>query len=335
MIKILINTSLFFLCFIWSLASYGQEAKVKAEIEKDSIWLGDQISLSIVAEQPVGTKLIFPEVPDSISGKIEVLKKSAIDTTKINASSIRLKQTFTITCFDSGPHFVPPFRFKIQASVTNDSLKTNALNLFVKVPQVDLKKGPADIKKPFSAPVIFKEIAPWILGSILVLALIFLIIYAISRSRKNKPLFARQEKPKLPPHVIALQDLDKLKEDQLWQHDKVKDYYTRMTDILRTYIEERFGLPAMEQTTFEIVSAFIQRKNLIDDLSMKDLKEILELADLVKFAKLTPLPDDNHASLNDAYDFVQRTKIEELQKPEGKKEELVENLTNKEGKGQL
>ncbi len=336
-IKILVNISLFLLCFICGLVSYGQEIKLKAEIEKDTIWLGDQIQLSIVAEQPVGTKVIFPQVPDSIANKIEVIKKSLIDTTKLNATSLRLKQTFVITCFDSGPHFIPPFRLKVQSATLNDTLKTNDLNLFVKLPQVDLKKGPADIKKPFAAPVIFKEIAPWILGIILALALIFLVIYAISRRRNHKPLFQRPEKPKLPPHVIALQDLDKLKEAQLWQHDKVKDYYTRLTDIIRNYIEERFGLPAMEQTTYDIISAFVQRKNLIDDVSMKDLREILELADLVKFAKLTPLPDDNHMSINHAYQFVDLTKIEEKPEPQKseEKKEMVEDLSKKEGKRQL
>jgi len=331
--KILLNISLFVLCFTGSLISYGQEVKLRAEIEKDTIWLGDQIHLSILAEQPAGAKLVFPQVPDSISGKIEVLKKSGIDTTKINGNLLRLKQTYVITCFDSGPHIVPPFRIKVQSGTLNDTLKTNPLSLFVKLPQVDLKRGPADIKKPFAAPVIFKEIAPWVLGIILALALIFLVIYAISRSRKHKPLFQRPEKPKLPPHVIALQDLDKLKEDQLWQHDKVKDYYTRLTDIIRNYIEGRFELSAKEKTTFEIVSAFVQRKDLIDDISMKNLREILELADLVKFAKLMPLPDDNHSSLNDAYQFVQRTTIEEKQepqKPAEKKEEMVEDLSNKE-----
>lgn len=335
--NILITFSLFLLFSLSGFFSYGQGIKLKAEIERDTIWLGDQIHLSIVAEKPVGTKLDFPQVPDSISGKIEVISKSAIDSTKIDAASIRLKQTFVITCFDSGPHFVPPFVFKVQSSMQNDSLKTNGLNLFVKTPDVDLKRGPADIKKPFAAPVIFKEIAPWVLGGILVLALIFLIIYAVSRYRKNKPLFVRPEKPKLPPHVIALQELEQLKEAQLWQHDKVKDYYTRLTDIIRNYIEDRFALPAMEQTTYEIITAFTQRKNLVDEVSMKDLKEILELADLVKFAKLTPLPDDNHSSLNHAYHFVEQTKIEEKPEPvkaEEKKAELVNESTRKEGKNQ-
>lgn len=333
-IKKITAISLSLLCLLSGFFSYGQGIKLKAEIERDTIWVGDQIHLSILAEKPAGIKLDFPQVADSIAGKIEVLSKSSIDSTKIDAANIRLKQTFVITCFDSGPHFIPPFRLKVPSSIQTDSLKTNGLNLFVKLPDVDLKRGPADIKKPFAAPVIFKEIAPWVLGIILAAALIFLIIYAVSRYRKNKPLFMRPEKPKLPAHVIALQELDQLKEAQLWQHDKVKDYYTRLTDIIRNYIEDRFALPAMEQTTYEILSAFTQRKNLTDEMSLKDLKEILELADLVKFAKLTPLPDDNHASINHAYQFVERTKIEEQQEPakeEEKKAVPADEFSGKEG----
>jgi hypothetical protein len=321
--------------FTLSMAS-GQEIRVKAAIERDSIWLGDQIKLILVAEQPAGVKIDFPRNQDSIAGKIEVLKRSYIDTTKIDASRLQLKQTYIITCFDSGPHYIPPFYFRFQQGGKIDSLKTNDLTLFVKVPNVDLKKGIADIKKPFEAPVTFKEIAPWLLGAILLGALIFLIVYMISRRRKNLPLFQRPEKPKLPAHIIALQELDRLKGEQLWQHDKVKDYYTRLTDIIRIYIEERFNVPAMEQTTFEILSEFKEKKSLVDDDSYGGLKDILELADLVKFAKLTPLPDDNHLSLNNAYQFVERTKIEETietVRPEVDmtNKELVVDLSEKEG----
>jgi hypothetical protein len=331
---------LFCVClFTISLAS-GQEIKLKAAIERDSIWLGDQIKLILVAEQPAGVKIDFPRNQDTISVKIEVLKRSFIDTTKLDASRLQLRQTYIITCFDSGPHYIPPFYFRVQQSGSNDSLKTNELFLFVKVPNVDLKKGIADIKKPFEAPVTFKEVAPWILGAILIGAIIFLVIYMISRRRKNLPLFQRPEKPSLPAHIIALQELDKLKGEQLWQHDKVKDYYTRLTDIIRVYIEERFDVPAMEQTTFEILSEFKEKKSLIESVAFEGLKDILELADLVKFAKLTPLPNDNQLSLNNAYQFVERTKIEETIGPvkteeEKATEELAVDLSEKEGNNLL
>ena len=305
----------------------GQEIRLKTALEHDSIWLGDQIKLLVVVEQEAGAKVIFPQLPDSIQ-KVEVLKRSKIDTSKVTGTRIQLKQTYLITCFDSGAHYIPSFYFKVKHGEITDSLKSNSLILFVKFPPVDLKKGPVDIKKPFTAPVTFKEIAPWLLAIILLAALVFLVIYAISRRNKNRPLFQRPPKPKLPPHIIALQELDKLKNENLWQQEKVKDYYTRLTDIIRIYIEERFVMAAMEQTTPEILSGFKNLKAQIDAKSILELKEILELADLVKFAKLTPLPDENFNMLSNAYLFVKETTNEVVNEiPEPVKTVQKEDVT--------
>jgi len=295
----------------------GQDIKLKTALEHDSIWLGDQIKLLVVVEQTAGTKIEFPQLRDSIQ-KIEILQKSKIDTSKLDGGRIQLKQSYLITCFDSGAHYIPPFYFKVKKALSIDSLRSNDLTLFVKFPPVNLKRAPADIKKPFSAPVTLKEIAPWLLGIILIAAIVFLVIYALSRINRNKPLFQRPPKPKLPPHVIALQELDKLKTEELWQHEKVKDYYTRLTDIVRVYIEERFSIAAMEQTTFEILKSFKGEDLQIEKKTVKELSDILELADYVKFAKLTPLPDENHKMLSNAYLFVKETTIEtvaEVPKP--------------------
>jgi len=335
-LKYLFSFSVFFLSL---LLVNGQEIKLKTALEHDTIWLGDQIKLLIVVEQNAGTKIEFPQLPDSIL-KVEILSRSKIDTSKLEGTRIQLKQTCLVTCFDSGAHVIPALVFKIRKEGSIDSLKSNNLTLFVKMPPVDLKKGPIDIKKPFSAPITFKEIAPWLFGIILICALVFLIVYAISRRHKNKPLFQRPLKPKLPPHVIALQELDKLKGEELWQHEKVKDYYTRLTDIVRVYIEERFTISAMEKTTFEILSSFKEKESQIVDKSVIELKEILEVADLVKFAKLTPLPDENHHMLSNAYLFVKETAVEavaEVPKPtEVKvKEKVIVEISDKKGEGKL
>ncbi|HEY3389254.1 MAG TPA: hypothetical protein VGK38_06755, partial [Prolixibacteraceae bacterium] len=277
-LKYIFSFSVFFLSL---LLVNGQDIKLKTALEHDSIWLGDQIKLLIVVEQNAGTKVEFPQLPDSIV-KVEILSKSKIDTSKLEGSRIQLKQSYLITCFDSGAHYIPPFYFKVKKAGSIDSLRSNDLTLFVKFPAVDMKKGPVDIKKPFAAPITLKEIAPWLLGIILIGAVVFLIIYAISRRNKNKPLFQRPPKPKLPAHVIALQELDKLKGEELWQHEKVKDYYTRLTDIVRVYIEDRFTIAAMEQTTFEILNSFKAKESLVDGNAVNELKEILEVADLVK-----------------------------------------------------
>jgi len=305
---------LLFLIFLQSLNPVlAQQVKVSASLERDSIWLGDQIKMILVAEYPIGTTLSFPQLKDSLGNGVEVLSRSARDSSKIGDGMLQMRQSYLITAFDSGPHPIAPFLFAIHTKITPDSLRSNSLRLFVKVPPVDLKKGFADIKKPYGAPITFKEIAPWILGIILIASIVFLILYAINRKRKNIPLFALPVKPKLPPHVVALSELNKLKEEQLWQHDKVKDYYTRLTDIIRVYLEERYQVPAMEQTTQEILSEFKGENSQIKGKLFTGLQKTLDTSDLVKFAKYTPLADENHIVLVHAYTLVEETKTEPVE----------------------
>jgi hypothetical protein len=181
---------------------------------------------------------------------------------------------------------------------------------------IDTTRGLTDIKMPYGAPVTLKEVTPYILGVLLLGAIIFLILYSIKRKKKNKPLFSLPVKPKEPPHIIALRELDRIKNEKIWQKDKTKQYYSEVTDVLRNYIEERFEIPAMEQTTDETLSSFRYRRDLINEKSMQNLSQILSLADLVKFAKYKPLPDDDNLTLVNSFFFVNETKKEEVKKPE-------------------
>ena len=121
-----------------------------------------------------------------------------------------------------------------------------------------------------------------------------------------RPILQLRSKPKLPPHVIAMEALENLRLKKLWQAGKVKEYYTEMTDIIRYYIEGRFSIYAMEMTTDEIMQSLKAHE---DGSAARDLlRDTLVLADLVKFAKAQPLPLDNEQSLNQCIDFVKATK---------------------------
>ena len=307
-----------FVCLIFFTiisSALAQQVKVSTSLERDSIWLGDQIKMILVAEYPVGTSISFPQLPDSLGHGVEVVSRSARDSSKMADGILQMRQSYLITAFDSGPHPIDPFKFFVRTKITPDTLRTNPLILFVKVPPVDLKKGFADIKKPYGAPVTFKEVAPWILGIILLATIVFFIIYAINRRKKNIPIFRLPAKPKLPPYIVALSELDKLKEEQLWQHDKVKDYYTRLTDIIRVYLEERFEVPAMEQTTQEILTSLKEENTEVKGKLLTGLQRTLETSDLVKFAKYTPLADENHHVLVQAYTLVEETKPVPVETP--------------------
>lgn len=318
------NRVLAFLLLVCSVQlSFGQEIEVKAQLGRDTILIGDQIQLLLMADQPKNMVIDFPEVADTL-GAIEVLERSAIDTINVKDDQLTLRQEFVITCFDSGPQPLPDLFFKLKYDELTDSVSAGALQVVVLSPKVDLEKGPADIKKPFAAPITLKEVAPWISGIILIGALIFLIVYAIRRRQQNLPLFQRPPKPREPAHVIALRALDKVKDEKLWQNEHVKEYYSQVTDVIRRYIEDRFEISAMERTSDQLLDSFKERKKLIDGKTFAGLESILQLSDFVKFAKMKPSEDDNQMTLANAYFFIQSTKIEE-------EKELVEVEDDREG----
>ena len=295
--------------------SSGQRIKATASLDSTHILIGDQVNLTLELEKPENLKMEFPVLADNISEYIEILRQSPIDTILEN-NTMKLVQKFLITSFDSGEHRIPPFWFRLYFDDRLDSIASNELFIRVYTMQIDTTRGPTDIKMPYDAPVTLKEVLPWIFGVILLGGIIFFIFYYISRRKRNLPVFSLPSKPKEPPHIIALRELDRIRDEKIWQKDKIKEFYSQVTDVLRNYIEERFAIPAMEYTSDETLSAFMSRGSILSEKSFSNLTQILHLADLVKFAKYLPLPDDHNLTLVNAYFFINDTKIEEVKKPE-------------------
>ncbi|MDO8929768.1 MAG: hypothetical protein Q7W54_12380, partial [Bacteroidota bacterium] len=273
----------------------AQQVTVKASIDSTNILIGDQIKLILEIEKPKNMDVQFPLIPDTFSAGIEVVQRLPVDTIKLeNKEREKLSQSYFITSFDSGVHQIPSFFFKLKFDRMMDSVATKALAFQVFTMKIDTTKGPVDIKPPYSAPVSLKEVTPYILGIILIAAILFFVFYYIKWKKKNVPLFRKPEKPLEPAHIIALRELDRIKAQKLWQQEKIKQYYSEVADTVRNYIENRFGIPAMEQTSAETIGVFKQNKELIDGTSLDQIQHILSLADLVKFAKYKPLPDDNN-----------------------------------------
>lgn len=295
----------------------AQQVTVKASIDSTNILIGDQIKLILEIEKPKNMDVQFPLIPDSLSAGIEVVQRLPVDTLKLeNKEREKLSQSYYITSFDSGVHQIPSFFFKLKFDRMLDSVATKALAFQVFTMKIDTTKGPVDIKPPYSAPVSLKEVTPYILGIILIAAILFFIFYYIKWKKKNVPLFRKPEKPLEPAHIIALRELDRIKAQKLWQSEKIKQYYSEVADTVRAYIENRFDIQAMEQTSAETIGVFKQNKELIDGTSLDQIQHILSLADLVKFAKYAPLPDDNNLTLMNAYFFVNQTKKAEVKAPE-------------------
>jgi hypothetical protein len=232
-----------------------------------------------------------------------------IDTLSSDGTSQKLQQILRITSFKEGNYIIPPFSFMVENQGAKDSLQSNSLTFDVITLEVDTAKGIADIKKPIDTPFTFKEFIqeylPYIIVILLVVAIGIFVWYYLKKRKEHKPLI-NISRPKDPPHVLAFNKLDELKEKKLWQKDKFKEYYSELTEILRVYIEDRFNLPAMECTSDEIFTMFY-KKNLVSDEAFEKLKRVLIIADLVKFAKEKPLPDENENSFKEGYFFVKDT----------------------------
>jgi len=304
----------------------AQQVTVKASIDSTHILIGDRLKILLEIEKPKNLNIQFPQVPDTFSSHLEVVNRSKIDTIMTdNKERMKLTQKIFITSFDSGMHQIPPFYFRLKDGKMLDSAATSTLAFRVHGMKIDTTKGPIDIKSVYQAPLSLKEVTPYILGIILIAALLFFIFYYIRWKKKNVPLFSRPEKPAEPAHIIALRELDRIKAQKLWQKEKIKQYYSEVADTIRIYIQNRFDIPAMEFTSSETIGTFRQSKDLVDGSSLDQLQHILSLADLVKFAKYKPLPDDNNLTLMNAYFFVNQTKKEELKAPikpvEGPEEE--------------
>ncbi len=300
---------LFLICFICAtLPVSAQNVYVKAELDTNSILIGDQVRLRLQADFPQGVTVLMPAVKDTFSSNIEIVSLLSTDSVKAG-DNFRYIRTYVITSFDSGQFFVPALPFIVTfPDGRKDTLQSYPVELNVSNQLNDTTQVPYDIKEPLSVPISFREIAQWTGIGLLIAIVIAAIVYFFLMKKKNKPIF-KFEKPKDSPHVVAFRDLDALKAQKLWQQGNVKEYYSRLTDIIRLYIEDRYFVPALESTTDEIADALF-RLNLLDQELLKSLITMLQGSDLVKFAKMLPMPDENDQAWDFAYNFIDITKFD-------------------------
>jgi len=284
-------------------ANFEKNISITTSLSTDTIAIGDQVILNIKVVIPANFQIKFPLLKDSVSRGIEVIKRSVIDSANLKDNLKELTFKTIISSYDSGFHTIP----SLPLVINNDTVFTDSLLLAVyTLPRDTTIKEIYDIKQPISEPLTFAEVAPWAGGGLILAALIFLLILYIRSRKQNKP-FTLIQKPAEPAHIIALRELDKIKHDKLWTSENHKFYYTRLIDIIRQYIESRFSVAAMEQTTDEIVHDLKQVEFTSEEILIQ-LNDLLILSDLVKFAKFTPLISENEHSLSLAYEFVEKTK---------------------------
>lgn len=311
---------------------HSQNVSAKASLDSTVIVIGGQVGLRLEVAVPQGMRVAFPALADTVTSKIDVVSELKTDTVIVNGL-LTLKRDYLITSFDSGLHYIPPFKFEYagndgSGSVESASLALNVVNPFE---SVDPQKGITDIKPPFNLPFTLRELLkylPYVLAALLVFAIIvFGVLYYLRRKGKIAPFIA--PKPKEPAHVIALRELERIKSEKKWQHNRVKEFYSELTDTLRKYIEDRFGIQAMEFTSDQTLDA-LRQQGFSDKKNLDQLSTILNLADLVKFARYEPLPDENDLMVIHALFFVNQTKAEEMKSLEEQKEEFLKQTSEQE-----
>lgn len=289
---------------------HSQFVELKTQLDTNQIRIGEQFHLDIEILQPSDISIMFPEIKDTLISNIEVLQSYPRDTIA-EGENLKISQRYRLTSFDSGFYEIPTLKFYIRSGQWSDSLESNPMYLLVHSVAVD--STIYDVKAPIHMPVSFLEAFPFIVGGLLLVAAIYFTVRYLRRRKKKKGLFT-PDRPEDPAHVVALRELDRLREEKLWQRSEFKPYYTRLTDTIRRYMERRYNIPAMEMTSYEILDTWKQSERPDDDLSAK-LNRLLNLADLVKFAKEKPIASDNEENLDRAYEFVKITawvqKIEE------------------------
>lgn len=318
MIKVpkLLCLLLFFLLLIQSASS--QPVTVNARIDSTIMWIGHQTQLTFEITQAKGQHVKTPVFSDTIPGGLELVDKAKIDTVQSQDGQIVINQRYTVTAFEDSLLYIPPFPFVQE----NDTVWSKSLSVKVVQPFVidTTTNALADIKDVFNPKFDWKGFFLKVLFGLLMLVLAFLVYVLIRRIIQRKPVFeVRKSEPELPAHIVALAALDKIKQEKPWQRNRDKEYHTELTDVLRVYIEKVFGVTAMEMTSDEILE-HLRFLNIENKEVYYKLRQILSLADLVKFARWKATPDEHEQCLSNAYTFVNETK-----KPDEIQEESKEN----------
>ena len=298
-----------FLSCLLSPAIYGQ---VQAKIDPIEMQIGEQATVTLTVAEQDAAQVQWPVLQprQQITPGVEV-----IATHHPTANSF----TVTLTSFDGNLYHLPPFVVKVGGK----ELKTNELALKVVDVEVDTTKldqyfGPKDVQ---DNPFLWSDWAPAFWLSLLMLVLMAVSYYLYLRLRDNKPIISRIRIVKrLLPHQKAMREIEQIKADKMVTSENQKEYYTKLTDTLRKYIEERYGFSAMEMTSAEIIDRLMQT----DQQSLDELRRLFMTADLVKFAKYSTMINENDANLVNAIDFINQTKLENQPTEEVEKPQLSE-----------
>ena len=311
---------------------------VEARFEPDSVLLGDHFDLVLEVAAPEGYGVGFPSINGEFAeGKIELLKEREVDTVRLAEGRVQLRKRWRMTSFEPAVYSLDSIGVLYSDGRRIDTLfASEPLHLEVQMIPVDTaQKTIYDIKQPLPMPVLFGEVVETgvnVLGVLVALAALVVAVLLIVRAARRKG--SEESKPKEPAHIVAIRHLEMLHNQKLWQNGKVKEYYSRLTEILREYLAGRYGVGAMEMTTDEIVAAM--KKVELSPKHISSLGILLAESDLVKFAKYLPNEEYHEEAYNTVYYFVEESKevAEEIVALEAQNLEEVVPEERKEGQNE-
>ncbi len=291
------------------LAVFAGPTTIKAKLDSATLLMGKQTGLHVEIVQDKNVSGYIPITDgDTLVNNVEIVGWRSSDTTDIGNNRIQIDKDLIIQSFDSGLYTLPPILYV----VGKDTFKSQMQTLKVVPVNVDSLKTIHDYKTVQAPDTKWTDYLPDFITDYWWLILIVIIIlavagYVVYRIKKGKPLSIPliPKKKELPPYEEAMAALSELKAASLWENGQEKEYYTRLTDIVRHYIDRRFDVNAMEMTSSQLLSLLTQEE--AQD-AKQELREILSIADFVKFAKMKPLADENQQAFKLAADFLEKTK---------------------------
>ena len=314
------------------------DAAIEQLQKRDSILIADQIRYSVTvkdlgAKSDIGLPDLVPLSNDTITvigdwqldtlvnGKL-VRSKNAKAREKLLRSPFDVRASIVLAPFEEGSYQLPDLPVLRRSGDTIDTLIFSGLEMEVKTMPVDTATFVIhDIKDQINYPVTFREIAPWLALGLGVAALIALAVWLIIRARRRRE---EASKPKEPAYIVALKELEKYRSDKFWAPEKQKSFYSGITDTLKTYMDDRFGMDAPEMTTAELFNALKGEEDITPQM-LAELRELFERADFVKFAKHVATDEENAGVLPLAVGFVTSTHQAELEKEAATGEEAEED----------
>ena len=285
--------------FILSALLMFAQSSVQAKIDPIEMLIGEQAQVTLTIQAKDNANIEWPKLQPR---QMLVPGVEIISTRHPDAHTMLI----TLTSFDGSLYHLPAFNVKVDGKELKSSdLALKVVEVEVDTTQLNKMFPPKDVQdNPF-------DWQDWSLSfwlSILLLLLVALTYYLYIRLRAGKPIITHIKIVKrLLPHQKAMKEIEQIKADKMVASENQKEYYTKLTDTLRRYIEERYGFSAMEMTSSEIIGRLMASG---DQQSLTELTQLFMTADLVKFAKYSTMINENDQNLVNAIDFINQTKLE-------------------------